>query len=84
MILISTSCQQHKKPKLPLELEAASSNADHVPQEENVEAAMDETMQKMVAIREKLKASAAQNIKDAQARYKKDYDKKRGTSEVHF
>ena len=39
-------------------------------------------MQKMVTTRQNLFASATQNIKDAQARYKKDYDKKRSQNEV--
>ena len=39
-------------------------------------------MQKMIAVREKMFADAGDNIEAAQARYKKDYDKKRSHDEV--
>ena len=73
----------NRKAKLPVELEVASSNADDVDPEEDFEATVDETVQKMVAAHEKLHANAALNITDAQARYKKDYDKKRNPTEVY-
>lgn len=50
--------------------------------EEDFSAVLQDKMQKMIAYRESLFTDVAQNIKDAQARYKKDYDKKRSNDEV--
>ena len=43
---------------------------------------MEDRMQKTIAFRQKMFTDAETNIKDAQARYKKDYDKKRSHCEV--
>ena len=39
-------------------------------------------MRKMIALREKVFVNVDDNIKKAQARYKKDFDKKRNHNEV--
>ena len=41
-----------------------------------------ERMQKMIEFRQKMLADASVNINNAQDRYKKDYDKKRSSTEV--
>ncbi len=66
------------------ELEVAPSTLDSHNPGEDFEAALDDRMQKMIAVREKMFTSAASNIKDAQTWYKKDYDKKRSHSEVYY
>ena len=64
------------------ELEISSSTtdgnySDNHDLEEDLEVQLDEKMQKMIAVRQKMFSDAESNIKDAQARYKKDYDKKK-------
>lgn len=69
--------------KLLAELEITPSIFEsHNPEEEECEKALDDKMQKMIAVHEKMFMDAASNIKDAQAQYKKDYDKKRCNNEV--
>ena len=41
-------------------------------------------MQKMIKFQEKMLTNASVNIKNAQTRYKKDYDKKRSLTEVWY
>ena len=41
-------------------------------------------IEKMVQFREKMLTDASVNINNAQARYKKDYDKKRSSTEVYI
>ena len=69
-----------RKPKLLAELEV-SSLAAHNP-EDDFEAALDDKMQKMIPVREKMFADAGSNTEATQARYKKYYDKKRSQVEV--
>ena len=71
-----------RKAKLLAELEISSSPDDQI-LEEDLEAQVEDRMQKMIAFRQKIFTDAETNIKDAQARYKKDYDKKRSHCEVY-
>ena len=63
-------------------MEVSSSSSEDLSPDVDFEAALEERMQEMVTACQNLFASATQNIKDAQARYKKDYDKKRNQTEV--
>ena len=69
-----------RKAKLPAEMEVSTSTPQG--SEENFEVEVEEKMKRMIAGREKMFDKAMSNIKDAQTRYKKDYDKKRSQSEV--
>ena len=74
-----------RKAKLPVELEISSSNSDdhdHDDLDENCEALLHAMMDKIIEASEKMISDVDKNIKDAQARYNKDYDKKRNNSEV--
>ena len=78
-----------RKAKLLVELEISSSNtsdndSDNHDLEEDLEAQVDEKMQKMIAVHQKMFSDAENNIKDAQAWYKKDYDRKRSHCEVNL
>lgn len=51
-------------------------------QSEDYQVQVEDRMMKMAAVREKMFTEVSDNIRDAQARYKKDYDKKRCQAEV--
>ena len=61
--------------KLLAELEISSSPDDQI-LEEDLEAQVEDRIQKMIAFHQKMFTDAETNIKDAQARYK-DYDRKK-------
>ena len=73
-----------RKAKLLAELEVSSSTNEDLGADVDYEAAVDERMQKMVTTRHHLFTNASKNIKDAQARYKKNYDRKRSQTEVTY
>ena len=63
-------------------MEMSTSTPSDVEEEEDFDVQVEEKMKKMVSVRKKMFDNALSNIKDAQARYKNDYDKKRNQSEV--
>ena len=78
-----------RKAKLLVELEISAPNttvgdngSDNHRLEEDLECELDKRMQEMITVHERMFSDAESNIKDAQARYKRDYDRKRSQCEV--
>lgn len=74
-ILDGASCLS-RKPVLPIEFELYESGGE---EEESLEMCLDA----IIKIKESLYSKASENIKDAQARYKRDYDRKHSKSKVN-
>ena len=64
-------------------MSTSTDNKEEFDKEEEFEAQVEEKMKKMVAVRDKMFNNALSNIRGAQTRYKKDYDKKRSQTEVN-
>ena len=65
---------------MELGLDADNSDSDV----DDFDSTIEKKVEEMIAMREKVFEDAADNIKKAQAKYKKDYDKKRKTNEVQI
>ena len=63
-------------------MEMSPSTPSDVEEEEDFDVQVEEKMKKMVSVRKKMFDNALSNIKNVQAWYKNDYDKKRTQSEV--
>lgn len=56
----------------------------HTDNNSQLQAELELKVQEMASIRERVFTDAVANIRNAQARYKKDYDKKRNPNEVYI
>ena len=76
-------CELFRKPKLLVDAELNSSAIDDSEDnQDNYEKEVDKIVDGMIAARQKIVHEVANNITQSQARYKRDYDKKRVLTQV--